>query len=235
MLSNPFKLVKLKIQACDEDNLSTVIDEFTVLFNPTSYSRSYKIAYNCDKALNQTNSTVRNAQQIPESLRLKLILDGTHVDKTPAERLLKPPKTVNEQLKKFLAVAYKVNKEEHQPNCLKLSWGSEQEGGLNFIGRLKSVNVEYSLIDRDGSPLRAVLDTEFASSKPRAMIARENKLASADVTHIRTVQGEENLPLKTYQVYKDPTYYLEVARTNKLTNFRKLKVGQTLRFPPIQQ
>lgn len=39
----------------------------------------------------------------------------------------------------------------------------------------------------------------------------------------------------TKRIYGDSKYYLEVARVNKLTTFRKLKTGQQLIFPPIQK
>jgi nucleoid-associated protein YgaU len=39
--------------------------------------------------------------------------------------------------------------------------------------------------------------------------------------------------LLTYQVYNNQNYYLQVAKVNKLKNFRKLAAGTTLVFPPI--
>ena len=37
------------------------------------------------------------------------------------------------------------------------------------------------------------------------------------------------------KIYGDSKYYLEVARVNQLTNFRKLTPGQELLFPPLEK
>jgi len=39
----------------------------------------------------------------------------------------------------------------------------------------------------------------------------------------------------SFKIYGDSKYYLEVARANKLINFRKLKIGQKIFFPPLQK
>ncbi|HPF52255.1 MAG TPA: hypothetical protein PK335_11805, partial [Draconibacterium sp.] len=65
-------------------------------------------------------------------------------------------------------------------------------------------------------------------------VALENN-SSPDLTHVRMVNEGDTLPLMTYRIYGDSKYYLEVARVNKLTNFRKLKVGQKIFFPPIEK
>jgi nucleoid-associated protein YgaU len=57
--------------------------------------------------------------------------------------------------------------------------------------------------------------------------------SSPDLTHRVTVAQGDILPLMTYEVYDDQNYYLQVAKVNKLKNFRKLKAGTTLVFPPI--
>ena len=50
-----------------------------------------------------------------------------------------------------------------------------------------------------------------------------------------TVKAGDELPLITYDIYGDPHYYLEVARANKLTDFRNLRAGTTLHFPPVDK
>jgi len=49
------------------------------------------------------------------------------------------------------------------------------------------------------------------------------------------VKEGDNLPLMTYRIYGDPKYYLEVAKANGIANFRKLKAGQMIVFPPIER
>jgi nucleoid-associated protein YgaU len=63
-------------------------------------------------------------------------------------------------------------------------------------------------------------------------VARENN-SSPDLTHVRMVKEGDTLPLMTYRIYGDPKYYLEVAKANKINNFRKLKTGDIIIFPPL--
>ena len=58
-------------------------------------------------------------------------------------------------------------------------------------------------------------------------------LSSPDLTHRVTVKDGDILPLLTYKTYNDQSYYLQVARVNRLRNFRRLVAGTTLVFPPI--
>jgi nucleoid-associated protein YgaU len=47
------------------------------------------------------------------------------------------------------------------------------------------------------------------------------------------VKAGDTLPWLCYNIYGDSRYYLEIARVNKLINFRKLREGDELYFPPI--
>ena len=38
-----------------------------------------------------------------------------------------------------------------------------------------------------------------------------------------------------YRIYGDPLLYIEVAKANGLTDFRNLKPGRTLVFPPVEK
>uniref|UniRef100_A0AAU6WLI4 LysM domain-containing protein n=1 Tax=Chryseobacterium endophyticum TaxID=1854762 RepID=A0AAU6WLI4_9FLAO len=61
------------------------------------------------------------------------------------------------------------------------------------------------------------------------------KKNSPDLTHKRTIQDGDTLPLMTERIYGDSKYYLEVAKVNNLINFRQLVPGEELYFPPIEK
>ena len=52
---------------------------------------------------------------------------------------------------------------------------------------------------------------------------------------LRTVEHGENLPYLCHQIYGDASLYLEVARSNGLTNVRALSAGDQLLFPPLEK
>ena len=49
------------------------------------------------------------------------------------------------------------------------------------------------------------------------------------------VKKGDTLPLLCFLIYGDSRHYLEVARANKLVNFRNLTVGEELSFPPFDK
>ncbi|MNE44020.1 hypothetical protein D3C80_1382270 [compost metagenome] len=137
---------------------------------------------------------------------------------------------VEADIQKFMKLAYTINSDIHRPNYLEISWGV-----LQFQGVLSEISIEYKLFAPDAKPLRAIAKTKFRKFIEPKKAAAESNLKSPDLTHIRVVEEGDNLPLMTQRIYGDSKYYLEVARVNKLTAFRKLKAGQRLFFPPIQK
>jgi hypothetical protein len=229
MLDKLFKLEKLTITPLDPSTTSPIRDEkFKCLFNPSKYSLDYEIGYQCVKLPNKSEKQF--SERINPKLSLELILDGTGVDQIGLAKIFND-KTVKKQLDQFLKIAFELNDKTHEPNAVKIEWGKS----LSFQGRLESAKVDYELFDKSGEPLRARLNVTFVEHRIRSEALKKWKLNSPDLTHIKLVNSEENLPLKTYEIYQDSRYYLEVARVNKLNNFRRLQVGQKLVFPPIEQ
>ena len=50
----------------------------------------------------------------------------------------------------------------------------------------------------------------------------------------RDVRDGDSLPVLAYEIYGNPELYLEVARVNKLVNFRKLRSATRVAFPPVE-
>jgi nucleoid-associated protein YgaU len=97
---------------------------------------------------------------------------------------------------------------------------------------LKSVDINYTTFDADGSPLHAELAAQFLEDlAPKKKSALDN-LLSPDLTHRRLVKAGDTLPLLCRDIYGTPEHYLRVAEANGLDDFRHLIPGQELLFPP---
>jgi len=97
------------------------------------------------------------------------------------------------------------------------------------------MDLTYKLFKPDGTPIRATARARFKGFiEDNLRVARENN-NSPDLTHIRMVNEGDSLSLMTFRIYGDSKYYLEVAKANKLVNFRKLTPGQEIFFPPIEK
>jgi hypothetical protein len=237
-------LDKMRIIACTNENFDEdpEVPPYVVQVNPESYSLNTYIVYNDQQAPGDPATQLRYDRTTPQELSFQFLFDGTGVI-SQGGGLLKianlfggdKPKTVQEQLDSFRkVVGYKGKM--HEPGYIKLVWGKALAFEQNtFKCRLTSMQLTYKLFKPDGTPLRATAQCTFRESiSPKELQARKNN-SSPDLTHVRTVKEGDTLPLMTYRIYGDDKYYLEVAKANGLQNFRKLTVGQTIIFPPIQK
>ncbi|MNU56224.1 hypothetical protein D3C71_453140 [compost metagenome] len=228
------KLQKLKIQAYSDPEFKTIVPDslFTTLINPEKFTMNHKVEYIVpDITKDKTPPYYQNTP--PSDIELEFLFDDTGVfDEQVNFSILKDRKSkgVEADIQKFMKIAYDINSETHRPNYLEISWGA-----LQFQGVLEEISIEYKLFAPDAKPLRAIAKTKFKKFIEPKKAAAESNLKSPDLTHVRVAEEGDTLPLMTQRIYGDSKYYLEVARVNKLTAFRKLKAGQQLFFPPIQK
>ena len=140
------------------------------------------------------------------------------------------PNGIIDDIEHFKKVTFDYQGDQHRPNYLKIAWGS-----LLFKGVLSSLDINFKLFRADGTPLRATASlsvTGFVEDNLR--VALENN-QSPDLTHFREVKHGDTLPLMTNRIYGDSKYYLEVAKANMIYDFRGLKVGTQIYFPPIEK
>lgn len=202
-----------------------------VLINPDKYSHAYSICYSKLQALGSPAAAPKFNKVPPDRVQFELVFDATGVVGSKIPGVL-PGKTENValQIKNFRDVVFKYNEKMHSPNFVQLSWG-----GLVFNGRLSGLDIQYTLFQPDGTPLRAKANATFIGFESAEAMARMAKKKSPDLTHVLRVKEGDTLPLLCFRVYGDPAYYLQVARSNNLADFRELRAGTDLVFPPIRK
>ena len=221
-------LKKLKVVAYKDPEFSTKVEEgeFETLMNPEKYTFNYKIEQDEQQAAGTSAVSPRFKKQLPEDLELEFVFDRTGVieGKEALEN------GIIDDIEKFKKVILDYNGDEHKPNYLIISWGS-----LLFKGALTEMNIEFKLFKPDGTPIRAVAKAKFTGFVEDDLRAAKENNKSPDLTHLRTVKEGDTLPLMSFRIYGDSKYYLEVAKVNNIINFRKLKTGQEIFFPPLQK
>jgi hypothetical protein len=231
------ELIKLRIKAYSDEQFSEEVadGEFKTLLNPESYKFNYKIEQNDDQAPGTSGAAPRFNKALPEDLRLEFVFDRTGVVADYSQpggggNFSDEGNGVIDDIDHFKNVVFNYNGDEHRPNYLMIAWGA-----LLFKGTLSEMDITFKLFKPDGTPLRAVANATFKGFvEDNLRVAMENN-SSPDLTHVREVKDGDTLPLMTHRIYGDSRYYLEVAKANRITNFRKLKVGQRIFFPPLQK
>ncbi|KUJ55332.1 CIS tube protein [Chryseobacterium aquaticum] len=215
---------------------------FTALINPTGFSLTHKVEYNTERKEGANATNAQFIKKSPQILQLEFLFDGTGVTKdNPGNKLINKIKegfgkesfskvAVEQQLIDFYSATGDFNGTIHKPYTVIVTWGK-----FKFEGSLTEFTIDYKLFNKDGTPFRAIGKATFLESISEELAARMANKSSPDLTHKRTVQDGDTLPLMTERIYGDSKYYLEVAKVNGLINFRQLKPGTELYFPPIEK
>lgn len=224
-------LKKLTITACTVDGGKVRVGSrsFQVMLNPSSYRHEYGIDYDEGKTLGQAGAEPRFNAVEAEKVGFDLVLDGTGVVAVPGATFGGAPEPVKDQVRALRAIVYQYQGEKHEPSVVRLLWGS-----FIFFGRLTSMKVEYTLFKPAGDPLRAKVALSFVGFISKEEESLRAKRSSPDLSHKVVVAAGDTLPLLCHRIYKDSSYYPEVARYNDLTDFRTLEPGTVLHFPPLR-
>ncbi|MGY3051892.1 hypothetical protein ACVWYG_000079 [Pedobacter sp. UYEF25] len=219
---------KLKIESWEKIERAGASEKtFAAFINPDEITLNYSVLFDDSSANGKTGNAGTFLGTSPFEVTLKFFLDGTNSTGVPLD------------VKKKIIEFYETTSfdgESHRTRFLKILWPGLVWYRANqsaFDCVLKTANIQYKLFDKDGKPLRAVITATFTENRTKEEIEKENNKHSADLTHVRVVKEGDTLPAMVYKIYGDVKYYLEVAKVNKLTNFRDLIPGQKLVFPPF--
>lgn len=221
---------QLSICKCTvQTNGNTTVDTSTsyeVMINPATFSHEYSITYNQQPTLGQLASESMFSAINPDKISFDIVIDGTGAVTTSSAATAQ--QDVATQIRTLESVVYKYDGNSHEPNHVRVLWGS-----LVFYGRMDSMSVEYTLFKPGGDPLRARIKLSFTGFMSKEEESLRANRSSPDLTHYVVVRAGDTLPLMCYRIYRDPDYYREVARVNNLSSVRDLRVGDRLYFPPL--
>lgn len=199
---------------------------FTAMVNPSEVSQDHSISYNTKPTNGQLGSEAKFAAINPDKLRFSIVLDGTGV--VPPSAPGGARKDVKTCLHELNKVVYDYDSPQHEPGHVRVLWGT-----LIFFGRMDSMATKYTLFKPSGEPLRAKVDLSFVSAISKKEAELVANRSSPDLSHSVLVLDGDTLPLLCHRIYRDSSYYPEVARFNKLSDFRHLAPGIRLHFPPL--
>jgi len=231
------ELAKLVIIPFKDKNFTDEIKSarFTAPINPESFIKNYKVEHDSKTAAGSSGTTPKFTLTGPQELKLEFILDGTgtmqgYVEvKKPDDKELYL--SVHDQLDAFLKCVYDFDSEMHSPRFLIVFWGSE----IKFPCVLTNLDVNHTLFDPQGFPVRVRLNATFMGYlTPESRVALTN-IHSPDLTHFRKVKQGDRLDLMTFNIYKNPKYFLQVGKVNELGRIRNISPGSDLYFPPFDK
>jgi hypothetical protein len=220
--------IKSKKKREDNDFANTIIFKI----NPTSWTENVSISYGSDAentpdAKPKPKKEPAYKQHNFGNLSFKIILYnelGLNHNGTPIN-------DVEEQIKKLKTTVYHYVKDDHSQPYVEILWGTKQYQNCH----LSDIGINYSLFDKAGKILRAEVDLKFIIGLDKETEDNMKKEMSPDMSRIRILNDEDKLSLMCAEFYGDSTMQLQVAKENRIINFRKLKAGTEVYFPPIKK
>jgi hypothetical protein len=207
---------------------------YTPMYNPTSFFVTHEVQRDKKNKPVVSDFSKKFVSMKPRTLDLELLFDGTGASPSIATgagnaiAVNKGISDVDKQIETFLTLAYTINGDSHEPNYIMVAWGT-----FIMTGVLKSAKVTYTMFAADGTPLRAKMNITINEQVNSGLLTKLLKLLSPDLSKAIVVKEGDTLPLMCFKEYGDSSLYVKVAEVNGLKNYRKLKQGMELLFPPL--
>ncbi|MDB4539847.1 hypothetical protein N9231_05445 [Saprospiraceae bacterium] len=194
---------------------------YTAKISPESFTHSMSVTFNEENVANSAVDTYQFKGYGKETCNFTLILDGTkHANKTG--------QTVQQQLTELNNIIYKYQGNLHKPFFTEVRWKD-----FSFYCNCETFKVNYTLFKSDGTPLMAEVELAFIVLRDPQKAILEGNTASPDMTHVHTFKEGDKLTNMCKDIYDDSSYYIQIAKLNKLSNFRNISPGTRLVFPPL--
>ena len=246
---------KMRIEVYPTKDYSEPEKTIFVQLNPEKYSKRHKVDFCEGQAIGTSGADLKFNRIEGEEVNFEFLFDSSGI--VPPGKIkdgngetslldavgdianaLKPAivnpfgevETVEKEVEGFRSLLMDYNGTTHQTPYLKLLWGSYS---LNC--RIKSMDIDYTLFRKDGRPIRAKVKCVFKETIDFKKMVEKEKKSSPDLTHERVMKMNDKLTLMSEVIYQNNTYYIDVAKNNKLLSFRQVPVGQKIQFPPIKK
>ena len=147
--------VKLTIKAYSDNSFSSEKGEFVSTINPSNLKIISDLIYGDNQLFHNNNWLLKYKKSQPRRLSFSLIFDSTGI--FPDSKI-----SVKDQIKSFLSIIESYQKDIKEPFYLRVIWGT-----VDFTGKLESLNIDYSLFNIDGVPIRAEAKLCIIEQKPK--------------------------------------------------------------------
>ena len=215
----------LTFTAYTDGNYSSEIGSYDALLEPNTFKFDKVIEYAEDRQLGTIGGNVKFVRYRAENLSFKFTIDCTGIVEGTKEA-----DQVYNEIQKVENLLYIYKTESHRPSYVKVLYGA-----VLFKGQVKKMDVDYTLFDNKGIPLRASVTLAFTGYRSSEEERKKFSKKSPDMSRLITVKEGETLPYLCHKIYGDSLLVREVARVNNLDGFRNIPAGTELLFPPLKK
>ena len=211
------------------------VEQIPVQFNPSDYRITNRSNFT-EKERRQENEPTSVFKGKPfDTLNVKLYFDCD--EPTSVSSMLTgavsaimggEDKDITKTINKITSLTV-IDGDKHKPPNAAFVWGTTQ-----FVGFAESVVVSYTMFDKTGKPLRAVVDLTMRGTSGNAS-QKKSPLMSPDRTKARVMSEDNNIWNISKNEYGDVREWRRIADANGIMNPLDIPVGEMLRVPSIDE
>ena len=188
------------------------------MFNPTEYRLSQSLSVTRNRSAQRPAGTPEYTGTNAMTLTTQLFFD----DFASRKGDVTPKISTLLGWTKPTASSRKENKP--CPPYVRFKWGGNKQLD-NFCGFLKSVQINYTIFRRDGTPVQAKVDITIEGQNPTSHAANSRK------TH--TVVEGETIQSVAYLELGRPAYWRAIADLNAIDDPLRVRAGTVLLIPSV--
>lgn len=233
-------LVKITAHDAVGGTKSAEIGDILVPYEMSSLKSSYSNCIKSNKTAGGDGTITKFNYSEPSEMGITLLLDDTTYSNIVAYGMpnnLKPD-SIDKIIGKLLKICHSIDGKSHQPyfvriTPLQMPMVSGPSGG--FGGFLSSMNIKNDIVDMLGNRVKAKVELAFTESKSAEASDKQIGYSSPDLTHILQTYSGDTLANKVNEIYGNPRFVHAVAEMNSFNTVRRIKVGGSVKFPPLDR
>jgi len=195
------------------------------MFNPKEYTFSKQNKWEEKNADKKTVAHLKFAGGAPANLKLQLLFDTT--EDRSKNKAGEDVRNYTKGLWDMMSI--NKGKDGEPPHC-RFEWG----GLWSFEAVIESISQKFTLFDKSGKPLRAILDVAFKQIRDEGQYPRQNPTSGGHPDErIWTVRSGETLQGIAAEVFDDPTTWRFLAELNDVADPLRLHPGDQLLIKPL--
>ncbi|MBQ9382942.1 MAG: hypothetical protein IJT87_01775 [Ruminiclostridium sp.] len=210
-------------------------EQVPVQFNPSEYRITSRSEYSQKARRKKDEPVVSFNGNKLSTLNVKLYFDCDEVTSLSSvagavKGLItgeSDEKDITKTIDKITSLT-RISGDNHMPPGVVFVWGS-----LMFSGYADNVAVTYTMFDKKGKPLRAIVDLTI-SGMNGASDERSSPFNSPDRTKARTLTEDSSIWSIAGKEYGDAREWRRIADANGIMNPLEIPVGTVLSVPAIR-
>jgi contractile injection system tube protein len=223
-------LAKATIHVVDKKSGLSGNPPIACMFNPKEYTFTKNNSWAVGKIKGKNVPKLEFGSGNPATLTMDLHFDTWDTGGAGGDVL--DVRTYTDQIWELMLVDPKLSDQTKyklgRPPIVHFQWGN----AWSFDAVITSLSAHFTLFDRKGTPVRALLNVTFQQAVDAKLFPKQNPTSGGrEGGTLWTVKDGDTLAWIAWNVYGDPNAWRRIADANRLTDVRRLRPGMVLEAP----